>query len=52
MDIMKNFNTQCNNFYAGLTKLGKVMAKNFENENYAEIFKLYDYDKKLFYKVY
>jgi hypothetical protein len=50
MDMLKNYNTYCNNFYAGLTKLGKIMSKNLESEN-IENFNLYDYDKSLFYKV-
>jgi hypothetical protein len=41
---------QYNNLYAGLTKFGKVMAKNFESEN-MENFDLYKYDKNLFYQV-
>jgi hypothetical protein len=49
-DVIKNFNTVCNNFYGGLTKLGKIMAKNLESEN-IENLKLYDYDKNLLYKI-
>jgi len=50
LNIIKNLNTQYNNLYAGLTKFGKVMAKNFENEN-LENFNLYNYDKNLLYQV-
>ncbi len=50
LNFIKNLNTQYNNLYAGLTKFGKVMAKNFENEN-IENFNLYKYDKNLLYQV-
>jgi hypothetical protein len=50
MDLIKNYNTICNNFYGGLSKLGKIMAKNLESEN-IENFNLYEYDKQLFYNV-
>lgn len=50
MNHIKNINTQYNNLYATLTKFGKVMAKNFDNEN-LENFKLYNYDKNLFFQV-
>ena len=50
MNHIKNLNTQYNNLYATLTKFGKVMAKNFDNEN-LENFKLYKYDKNLFFQV-
>lgn len=49
MDLNKNYNTLCNNFYAGLRKLGKIM-ENLESEN-IENFNLYNYDKNLFYNV-
>jgi len=47
---MKAYNTLCNNFYGGLSKLGKIMAKNLETEK-DESFRLVDYDKNLFYSV-
>lgn len=47
---MKTYNTLCNNFYGGLSKLGKIMAKNLETEQ-DETFRLVDYDKNLFYSV-
>ena len=50
MNHIKNINTQYNNLYASLTKFGKVMAKNLDNEN-LENFKLYKYDKNLFFQV-
>ncbi len=50
IDVNKNYNTLCNNFYGGLSKLGKIMAKNMETEQ-IENFNLFDYDKNLFYKV-
>ena len=50
MEVIKNYNNLCNNFYAGLSKLGKIMAKNMDNEN-LENFVSYDYDKNLFYKI-
>jgi len=50
MDLNKNYNTLCNNFYGNLSKLGKIMSKNLESEN-IDNFNLYDYDKTLFYNV-
>lgn len=50
MEYIKNLNMQYNNLYAALTKFGKVMAKNFENEN-MDNFNLYQYDKNLLYQV-
>lgn len=44
-NIIKNYNNICNNFYANLTKFGKVLSKNLENGTY-ENFDLYDYDKQ------
>lgn len=50
MNLNKNFNTLYNNFYGGLTKLGKIMSKNLESENVGD-FNLYPYDKKLLFNV-
>ena len=50
MEINKNFNAICNNFYCGLSKLGKIMSKNMENDP-METFNLFEYDKNLFYTV-
>ncbi len=50
VDANKTYNTLCNNFYGGLSKLGKIMAKNMETEQ-IDNFNLYSYDKNLFYKV-
>ncbi len=50
LDINKNYNTTCNNFYGGLSKLGKIMSKNMESEQIGAI-SLYEYDKNLLYQV-
>jgi hypothetical protein len=50
MDVNKNYNTLCNNFYGGLSKLGKIMAKHMESDQ-VDNFTLYNYDKQLFYTV-
>ena len=50
LEINKNYNTLCNNFYGNLTKLGKIMSKNLESDN-IENYNLYDYNKSLFYRI-
>lgn len=50
LDIIKYYNTICNNFYGSLSKLGKIMLKDFERENIDD-FELYPYSKNLFYIV-
>ena len=50
MDIDKNYNSICNGFYGSLSKLGKIMVKDFTQEN-IDTFTVYPYDKNLFYTV-
>lgn len=50
MDIDKKYNSICNGFYGSLSKLGKIMVKDFNQEN-IDTFSVYPYDKNLFYTV-
>lgn len=45
MNINKNYNTHCNNYYALLSKFGKNLTKNFDEDTFLQ-FPLYKYDKK------
>ncbi len=45
MNLNKNYNTHCNNYYATLSKFGKTLAKNFEEDSFQQ-FPVYKYDKK------
>ena len=50
MSIDKKYNTIMNGFYGSLSKLGKIMSKDLENDT-TDNFHLYPYDKNLFYNI-
>ena len=48
MNLIDDYNNYYNNFYGSLSKLGKIMVKNFQTDNNLSDCKLYSYDKSLF----
>ena len=48
MNLIDDYNNYYNNFYGSLSKLGKIMTKNFQTENNLSDCKIYPYDKSLF----
>jgi hypothetical protein len=48
MKLIDDYNNYYNNFYGSISKLGKIMTKNFQTENNLSDCKIYSYDKSLF----
>ena len=48
MNLIDDYNNYYNNFYGSLSKLGKIMTKNFQTDNNLSDCKIYSYDKSLF----
>lgn len=50
MNLNKNYNTHCNNYYAILSKFGKSLTKSFDEDTF-QYFPLFKYNKQAFINV-